>query len=218
MARLIAFGCSMTYGDGLPDIYPKHAKPSRLAWPQLLADKLGLECVNCGMSGSSNKKIWHDILNFKFAPDDTVVVLWSYTDRTTVYKSKSNYLGISPGIIDSNPLVEMFYKNFYSEYDVELNTRLYINQANAFLKNRGLNKYNLLIKNSSRKLFELAGEKVDFVPLPFYENYRNVYPRGLDHLHPGELSHAKFARDVLPYFNSVPRASQKPSLLQRIWK
>jgi hypothetical protein len=49
--RLIAFGCSNTYGEGLEDCwipeFRKHGpKPSKVAWPQILADKMGRECVN----------------------------------------------------------------------------------------------------------------------------------------------------------------------------
>ena len=57
--RLITFGCSNTYGHGLPDCHvpPNEAgpNPSKVAWPQLLADRRGLECVNLGQPGGSNK-------------------------------------------------------------------------------------------------------------------------------------------------------------------
>ena len=39
---LYSFGCSITYGVGLPDtIYPKVDYKSKYAWPEVLGEKLG---------------------------------------------------------------------------------------------------------------------------------------------------------------------------------
>ena len=38
MNRLIVFGCSLAYGVGLKDCWPNAIKPSKLSWPQLVAD------------------------------------------------------------------------------------------------------------------------------------------------------------------------------------
>ena len=44
MDRLVAFGCSYTYGHGLPDCIMAKGRagkrPSKFAWPYLLAKKL----------------------------------------------------------------------------------------------------------------------------------------------------------------------------------
>ena len=53
MDRLVAFGCSNTYGEGLPDCWvdkngdPSRTKagfhgpkPSKLAWPRLMANNM----------------------------------------------------------------------------------------------------------------------------------------------------------------------------------
>ena len=82
--RLITFGDSNTYGQALPDCYwdkPGLIGPSKFAWPQLLADKLGMECHNAGIPGSSNKLIMHQLMSFPLLPTDTVVVLWSFPER-----------------------------------------------------------------------------------------------------------------------------------------
>ena len=96
MARLVAFGASYTYGDGLPDTFPNDNKPSSLAWPGILADNLNLECVNMSSQGAGNKKIWHDILNFKFKPNDIVFILWAFPNRYTIFNSKSKFKNLNP--------------------------------------------------------------------------------------------------------------------------
>jgi len=59
--RLIAFGCSYTYGAGLEDCFTPpigHGPiPSKFAWPQLVANELNMECINMSSSGASNKEI-----------------------------------------------------------------------------------------------------------------------------------------------------------------
>lgn len=87
MSRLVTFGCSFTVGLGLPDIYPpkdlnqEGSIPSKYAWPNLLAEKLGKKIVNCGSAGAGNKEILSKILSFDFQHNDTVVILWSAFDR-----------------------------------------------------------------------------------------------------------------------------------------
>ena len=75
MPRLVAFGCSHTYGEGLEDCWnweTRKAGPvaSKFAWPQILANLLKRECVNLGRRGASNKEILHNIQMFDFEKDD----------------------------------------------------------------------------------------------------------------------------------------------------
>ena len=86
MPRLVAFGCSYTYGEALPDCYdPATGRagphPSMFAWPKLLADKLNVECVNCGEPAFSNAAILSHILDFKFCHDDICAILWTFKSR-----------------------------------------------------------------------------------------------------------------------------------------
>ena len=74
MSRLVAFGCSYTYGYGLSDCHIEPNKPgpnpSKLAWPSLLANMLDLEVVNCSNIGASNIHILWRLINFDFKNDD----------------------------------------------------------------------------------------------------------------------------------------------------
>ena len=94
MNRLVAFGCSHTYGEGLKDCWVngKAGKlPSKYAWPQLLADRLKRRCFNKSMEGASNKFIWHKILNTEFTDKDIVVILWTYYNRTCILENKDSF-------------------------------------------------------------------------------------------------------------------------------
>lgn len=91
MGRLIAFGCSNTFGQALPDVWdfnknkPVDKTPSKYAWPQLLADKLNFECVNNGIQGNSPKDTWWLVMNFSFKDNDIVTILWPHIFRTTFF-------------------------------------------------------------------------------------------------------------------------------------
>lgn len=201
MARLIAFGSSYTYGDGLPDIYPDNKEPSKLAWPSILSSQLNLQCINMSSQGAGNRKIWHDILNFKFEPNDVVFILWAFSNRHTIFDSKSKFKNLLPWAVDNSAEAVAYYRYIYTEYDSELSTKLYINHANQLILSNNLKVYHLLLNEESIGLFELGGQKIDFIPLMFEESYKEVYPLSLDNLHPGEECHRKFVSDILQWLN-----------------
>lgn len=199
MARLIAFGSSYTYGDGLPDTYPNNKKPSKLSWPSIMADELNLQCINMSSQGAGNRKIWHDILNFKFESDDVVFILWAFPNRHTIFDSESEFKNLLPWGVDNSQEAVAFYRYIYTEYDSALNTKLYINHANQLVLLNNLKVYHLLLNEESIDLFELGGQKIDFIPLMFEESYKEIYPLSLDNLHPGEECHKAFVKDILQW-------------------
>lgn len=68
MNKLIAHGCSFTYGEELQD--------RTNSWPSLLAKGLGLSCTNLGTPGYSNDAVVHDLLNTNL-DNSIVVVCWT---------------------------------------------------------------------------------------------------------------------------------------------
>ena len=97
MPRLVAFGCSFTYGHGLPDCHDGKIgcgpNPSNFAWPRLLANKLGYTFVNMGKGGSGNTEILWRLLNFNFEVDDVCVIMWSYFPRTDFFRYRNDGAG-----------------------------------------------------------------------------------------------------------------------------
>jgi hypothetical protein len=212
MARLVAFGSSYTYGDGLPDTFPNNSKPSRCAWPAVLAAELNLECVNMSSQGAGNKKIWHDILNFKFKPDDTVFILWAFSNRYTIFNSKSKFKNLLPWAINDSAEAVAYYHHIYTEYDAELSSKLYINHANNLILSKNITVHHLLLNKESKNLFELGGQTIKVIPLLFEESYKEMYPLSLDNLHPGEECHREFVRDILQWLNIVPTITKQQKL------
>ena len=146
--RLVAFGCSNTYGLALPQEFIDDEVPltSKYAWPAVLSNRLGVECVNKGIPGASNKLISHMISNTPLYSTDIVVVLWSYIDRWCVIENPNynehnpalNY-NIAPWI--SNKRSKYYYKLIYNETDHRLDTNYRIDYANLYLNNKGIKHY-----------------------------------------------------------------------------
>jgi hypothetical protein len=92
--RLVTFGCSNTYGQGLKDCSEPDLRagplPSKFAWPQLLANHLKLECVNMSEPGASNKQLWWKTVNFEFEPTDLVIYAATFVNRELVLEDDTD--------------------------------------------------------------------------------------------------------------------------------
>ena len=71
MDRLVAFGCS-----------------SQSAWPKLVSNKLGMECVNANTTTTLNRLIMHEIITFPLLSTDTVIVVWANPDTKDILYNK----------------------------------------------------------------------------------------------------------------------------------
>ena len=90
--RLIAHGCSFTYGEELQD-------PSTGSWPALVADQLGVELVNLGQPAYSNDAIVQDIVATKINQidySDMVIICWT-TYLRMQYQDQAGWFTIWPG-------------------------------------------------------------------------------------------------------------------------
>lgn len=79
--KIIAGGCSFTAGAGLNEFLGDNFHHAR--WPEIVAEKLGLDCQNLGVGASSNKRILYSLLTANIQPGDIVLVMWSGPARTT---------------------------------------------------------------------------------------------------------------------------------------
>ena len=105
MSTLHTFGCSITQGFALPDVVqplteqqidalgrPFHwmdvhlYQPSKLAWPQVLADKLGMSVQNHARRGACFQQISRQcaVAVKDIKPQDTVIVMWTYLSRLSL--------------------------------------------------------------------------------------------------------------------------------------
>lgn len=199
MARLIAFGDSMTYGVGLEDCWPVTKNPSRYCWPELVASALGRSCVNKSVPGSSNKRIWFHISKFKFRPDDLVLILWTYPDRTAVLRNPFSLVNLLPSQVensqgDEQAMARGYYENLHTYYDSDVMSSLFIRDATAILKKQNITFHQMIAEPRDKKLFD----DIDYVPL-YMGNYERNFNKALDNDHAGPDGHIAFARDLLDH-------------------
>lgn len=146
--RILAFGCSFTYGIGLEDChertdkFDKDLKPSQYAWPALLKDLTGLPVVNRAMPAASNLEILWDILATEFQEGDIAIIMWSLPNRDVYFQKQPQpgYGGIFRPFNQLGPwaktdiarrwIVEM------DEYDYQQRTWLYLNHAQLHLSSK----------------------------------------------------------------------------------
>jgi hypothetical protein len=147
MSRLVTFGCSFTYGQGLPgckigDNTTKFAStPSEYAWPVNLSKLLDIEVINKGIPGASNLEILFHILSFDFKHDDIVVIMWSFPDRDLYFNSVKGlkpFKQLGNWLLDRNKYEEEWFKNL-SFKDNCVKSWLHIHHADLYLASLFLN-------------------------------------------------------------------------------
>jgi len=225
--RLIAFGCSNTYGEALPDCWDNdHStygpNPSKFAWPQLTADALNLECINLGVPGTSNKQICNDVLNTEFEETDIVVIMWTYVTRTCFFQNKEEVMQYGGSKNSKRILVQdvsntrhdrerrkynaMYYKSFYTDANSNIESYMYLNLVNLFLSEKGIKSYHIScnsIQHGVRKSlqsFTLSPPEWNCVDLP---NIINCFiDKALDNAHPGIESQKNVSNVIRKYIEA----------------
>jgi len=195
--RLIAFGCSNTYGHGLEDCIMPNMRdpgpnPSRFAWPQLVADKLNLDCVNMGNPGASNKEIWYKAINFNFESTDTVIFLWSFVDRYCILRQD----GFQPlSIHGTEKFNKMYYKHIHDDYDACMDFYIRCNYMKQYLDSKNIFNLHGSV-NQSKILYTPDWNTVELMPI-YMDKIRNKFDTALDGMHPNHQAHELFATEVL---------------------
>ena len=81
---LLVSGCSNTEKDFVSDLHPE-LDTSWPKWPELLAEKLDMDCVNLGKSGAGNEYIYRSLLDYITKNDTSnvglVIPAWTQCNR-----------------------------------------------------------------------------------------------------------------------------------------
>jgi len=196
--RLVAFGCSLTFGSNLDDIHPDNNTPSKLAWPQALGDLAGIPVDNQAKPGASNKEILYNILKYDFSPTDIVVVCWTYLGRWCIV-TKDLLFKIGPWYTEHKDAYvqfnksDAFYKHIYDEHDMWLEFNNNIMLADLYLESKNIKHYSLLHSFSSDSPTHSNILDID------YAKIRKNNPVTLDGHHPGEQAHRLLAQELYRY-------------------
>ena len=205
--RVIAFGCSFTFGHGLSDCFIPPLgcgnTPSKYAWPSLVAKELNVKCINKSSPGSSNKKIWHSIVNFRFKKDDIVFVMWTSPDRSCTL---NRFTDVDIGSwLDSS---RAYYENYYSPYDAKIMSKLFVSSANILLTNKGITVYNLTYNKNHFKLDKTINRLSICM-----SRLKPKFPLALDNMHPGIECHEETAKQIIKKISYTPK--QEVSLIDK---
>lgn len=218
MNKLITFGCSNTYGQGLPDCYDPEIpwrqgpNPSKYAWPQLLADSLDWQLVNLGMPGVSNKYIERVVLNQEYKENDVVVILWTYSARSHLYFDDGTSLRLLPSDLEYSPytknyscyfdqkITKFYYKRMHSDFDSWLDFFTRLNNVRDYLDWKGVKNYHFSCEDHRESYFNKSPDwnrtKLHWTPFDL-----SLQP-ALDKIHPGEQSHINLANTMFNIINT----------------
>ena len=195
MSRIIAFGCSFTYGDGLQDCWSVEGYPgkthSKLSWPNKLGLLLNIPVINAAASGASNKQIWNTVVNFKLQKNDIVIILWSHFERHCIIH-KDNITKFS--VWNNDKISKQYFKIVYDFFDLKNDFHLYSNHSKFYLDKLKIKNYHL--SSSNKLLYKMpAWNSVAFLPI-YMETIMSEFPTALDNAHPGEKAHMHFAEKL----------------------
>ena len=148
MTKIVAFGCSYTYGHGLHDCHDRKTngagpRPSNYTYVQHLARRLRINTVlNLAEPGVGNKYIMHKIDTnlHNIDKEDLVIIQWSFIERYSILHNSEDIKNLGPWKVDHDKISSGYYKHLYSEYDHRKHAGWYINCANAMLKHKGVTR------------------------------------------------------------------------------
>jgi len=197
--RLVVFGCSFTYGYGLPDCFESgnpSSTPSKLAWPNFLGKELDLEVVNLSKTGSSNLQILNTILNTEIRKDDLVIVQWSFSQRSMLFGEPYNS---EIGSWVDTETSKYFYLA-HDDFDLLNQTFLHIHHADLHLKSV-CNSFIHFMISYDKSYRKYIGNKPEWFnvkcnPITFYIDPDD---KGLDNSHPGQENQKLVANYILNY-------------------
>ena len=206
--RLIAFGCSQTYGHCLPDAFVEDKSawdrvgiadnPSKHAFPQLIGNYLDLETVNKSWPGCSNRNIWYNAVNFDFQPDDMVIFVWTLPNRSMIVRKDKtvHHLGTWPSPDKIHKAYQKLTAISNSELDLEIAAFHLIDHANLY------------VKEKVKKVLHYKLVKANYESMPtwttfeFQNSLDFIIPHttmdyALDNQHYGIESHKSIARQMI---------------------
>jgi hypothetical protein len=197
MQRLIAFGASNTYGQGLEDCHVPPCdpgpSPSKFAWPSILSQQMGLECKNMSDPGASNAHIIEELLKFKFEPDDIIVVMWTDPYRDILHKNEKETITLAHWQQDPSINIKEWVL-LHNDYDMSLRSWKTIHHAYVYLKLLG-NQFYMLTDNKGTEFISTKPAWASEIEFPniYMSDIRKTYPVALDGRHPGFEAHAMLA-------------------------
>ena len=219
---ILAFGCSITHGAELVHPY-QSVENVEFSYPKLIANHLGVDCINYAISGISNEGIFHSILDHTQSQSDitAIIVGWTSSMRdywrcdgrswfiipswtasmTDIYKPIAYIKDYTTSDINTNPRV---CSDDVGQLDILQDiyqfTMKYKFDQNEYAKKK--QHYIHSIRNycctNNIKLIEITCmESVTDIPL-YFDNvgkWRNTLS------HPNKQEHVQFSEQIIKQYN-----------------
>ncbi len=201
--RIVAFGCSYSYGQALPDCYDPVTHGggpvcSKFAWPQILANQLNCDCINLSRPGSSNKEISYKIFDFDFRSTDIVVIMWTFLYRWYVL-TENEPIRIRPSdnVKTSNNAYAYYNSNFFSKHDMYVDFVYRKNYVNMYLEKLNVKNYHLTTcLDEIMSMQQLHWDNVQLLPIDiiyYHSNNQPALDTATGNPHPGINAHKQLA-------------------------
>ena len=213
-SRLFTFGCSFT----------------QYIWPTW-ADILGKEFAyyeNWGQSGSGNHYIFYSLIECiernKITSNDTVIIMWSSSDREDRY---INNTWQTPGGLGNQTFYNKnFIENYYDKRGHQLTDLLTITATKKLLESHGIDyKFLSMLPFTGEKPYEMDQDLVDFFDLVFepsafevlYKNNWSVLKNKTDFVRSlNKTAQKKILEDQYPIFAGADWPSLEDFLNDKI--
>lgn len=209
--QLLTVGDSFTYGDELKDKYQ--------AWPYKLAESLGYEVHNMGLSGCSNDSILRRTLEeLAINHYDLVVVGWTNPGRIEWKDGVGIPYNVWPGIVTPehyepwrHKLIEYISEHHSPEYLYQrylmkvilLQSYCKVNGIKLLMMDVVYNNYYRAVGHEQHDKLEHQIDKTQFIGWGEFGMFEltNGLPRGPGR-HPLEKGHKKIADEVSKYIRN----------------
>lgn len=223
--RLKSFGCSFIFGTDLSDDnrHGAWATASKLTWPALIAQQLGLDYQCNAKGGAGNLQIMDRVLTHAaMDSSDVFIIGWTWIDRFDYSdplgwqhsgRSGNDWCTLSP--ITTGDVAKVYYRDLHSEYRDKITSLAAINTVIDVLE-RNRQKFAMTCmdylmfddRHHSSPGMHLLQQRIrpymwDFQGQSFLDWSRSQGFEISDTLHPLEPAHAAGAALMLPRVRSL---------------
>lgn len=214
MNKLVAFGCSLTLGEALEN--PEDS------WPAVLAKLENLQLDNCGVSGFSNKQIYHYALKYPdYQPGDLVVISWTHIHRHTkienyaeierkdlnptylpgeiINRTWRDRIRNALGKVSENDIKTFYFEHVHNHEEEVINLYSYMNHLQLYLQTLGCRVIQLVqVPDSNWDRTELPANNWNQVNVPgiYLSMMRKNYGKALDNWHPNGECYRDYAKTI----------------------
>ena len=152
VSRIIIFGDSNSYGEGLDD-------PLTQNYGYHLSKLSNRIVVNNAIPSCSNTSILLEILKFNFQPDDLVLIGWTYVGRELLMFDEHKCKHLGAWIDSTDVLNRAWLEHVNQDYDLMIKSFMHMSHANHYLTQKNI-KYIQFWFEGNYEIFKLKEQTV----------------------------------------------------------